>query len=235
MKVFHKFYGNVYSEFSGNIDVQNKILESLSCQNCNSSGDTKETSLFSVDFTKQCLGDMANNKTPGPDGLTAEFYKTFYDLISDILVEIYDEVSKGIIPKSMTEAVTVLIPKDGDASLPSNYRPITLLNVDYKLMTKSINRSFFATFLKDNISREQLCAVPGRDIRNGTVLIRDIITYCKSKGISGSIVSVDQKKAFDMVNRNFLYDILKALNIDSRVLKFEQTIYYNLHTSMQVN
>ena len=64
LKVFHKFYGNLYSEFSGNIDVQNKILESLSCQNCNSSGDTEETSLFSVDFTKQCLGDMANNKTP---------------------------------------------------------------------------------------------------------------------------------------------------------------------------
>ena len=47
LKVFHKFYGNVYSEFSGNIDVQNKILESLSCQNCNTSGDTEETSLFS--------------------------------------------------------------------------------------------------------------------------------------------------------------------------------------------
>ena len=224
LKVFHKFYGNLYSEFSGNIDVQNKILESLSCQNCNSSGDTEETSLFSVDFTKQCLGDMANNKTPGPDGLTAEFYKTFYDLISDILVEIYDEVSKGIIPKSMTEAVTVLIPKDGDASLPSNYRPITLLNVDYKLMTKSINRSFFATFLKDNISREQLCAVPGRDIRNGTVLICDIITHCKSKGISGSIVSLEHKKAFDIVGYGY-----------SRVLKFVQTIYYNTHTSIQVN
>ena len=135
----------------------------------------------------------------------------------------------------MTEAVTVLIPKDGDASLPSNYRPITLLNVDYKLMTKSINRSFFATFLKDNISREQLCAVPGRDIRNGTVLIRDIISYCKSKGTSGSIVSLDQKKAFDMVNCKILYEILKALNVDSRVLKFVQTIYYNTQTSIQVN
>ena len=89
--------------------------------------------------------------------------------------------------------------------------------------------------MKDNISKEQLCAVPGRDIRNETVLIRDIISYCKSEGLSGSIVSLDQKKAFDMVNRYFLYEILKALNFDSRVLKLVQTIYCNTHTSIQVN
>ena len=235
LTVFHKFYETLYSEFPGDISVQNEILESLKCQHSVESEHSDNTSLFRSDSIKQCLAEMANNKTPGPDGLTAEFYKTFFDIISDILVEVYEEVSKGIIPRSMTEAVTVLIPKEGDPTLPSNYRPITLLNVDYKLMTKTINKSFFSTFLKNNISSQQLCAVPGRDIRNGTILIRDIISYCKSKGIPASIVSLDQKKAFDMVNRNFLYKVLKALKIDSRVLNFVETIYCNTHTSIQVN
>ena len=135
----------------------------------------------------------------------------------------------------MTEAVTVLIPKEGDVHSPSNFRPITLLNVDYKLMTKTINKSFFSKFRNDNLSDEQLCAVPGRNFRNGTILIRDIISYCKSKGISASIVSLDQKKAFDMVDRCFLYKILKALKVNSRVLRFVDTIYCNTHTSIQVN
>ena len=130
--------------------------------------------VFDKGLMQSCLGNMANNKTPGPDGLTAEFYKTFCDILSDILLELYEEVSEGIIPRSMTEAVTVLIPKEGDVHSPSNYRPITLLNVDYKLMTKTINKSFFSKFLNDNLSDEQLCAVPGRDFRNGTILIRDI-------------------------------------------------------------
>ena len=77
--------------------------------------------------------------------------------------------------------------------------------------------------------------MPGRDIRNGTILIRDIISYCKSKVISASIVSLDQKKAFDMVDRCFLYKILRALKVDSRVLRFVDTIYCNTHTSIQVN
>ena len=94
---------------------------------------------------------MAGNKTPGPDGLSVEFYKTSFHCISDILLELFQEVREGIIPASMTEAVTVLIPKDGDKTLPSIYRPISLLNVDYKLMTRSPNKSFFIDFLKSNV------------------------------------------------------------------------------------
>ena len=44
---------------------------------------------------QSCLGNMANNKTPGRDGLTAEFYKTF-DILSDLLLELYEEVSGGL-------------------------------------------------------------------------------------------------------------------------------------------
>ena len=237
LKVFHKFYKDLYSKFSGNTSIQSRILDSLNEEHVLAphASDDSNLKLFDKELMQSCLGNMANNKTPGPDGLTAEFYKTFFDILSDILLELYEEVSEGIIPRSMTEAVTVLIPKEGDAHSPSNYRPITLLNVDYKLMTKTINKSFFTKFLNDNLSNEQLCAVPGRDIRNGTILIRDIISYCKSKGISASIVSLDQKKAFDMVDRCFLYKILKALKVNSRVLRFVDTIYCNTHTSIQVN
>ena len=115
------------------------------------------------------------------------------------ILELVQEVSEGSIPAAMTEAVTVLIPKDGDKTLPSNYRPISLLNVDYKLMTRSLNKSFFTDFLKSNISPEQLCAVSGRNIRDGTLLIRDVISFCRSKSIPAAIISLDQKKAFDMV------------------------------------
>ena len=214
LKVFHKFYEDLYSDFPGNPIAQREILGSL---RPSASGENSEdTLLFSLQTIKEGLQDMAGNKTPGPDGLSVEFYKTFFHCISDILLELFQEVSEGSIPASMTEAVTVLIPKDGDKTLPSNYRPISLLNVDYKLMTRSLNKSFFTDFLKSNISPEQLCAVSGRNIRDGTLLIRDVISFCRSKSIPAAIMSLDQKKAFDMVNRNFLNEILRTLKIDKK-------------------
>ena len=165
------------------------------------------------------MGEFSNNRTPGPDGLPAEFYKVFFPDLDDILIDVFNEVmATNVKPLSMQCAVTVLLPKGGDPQQPSNYRPITLLNTDYKILTKYLNKFYFRDLLRDVIGDEQLCAAPDRSIPDGNILIRDIISFARSKGIGGYLLSLDQRKAFDMVDRFFLFEFLDRAGIDKNVL-----------------
>ena len=73
--------------------------------------------------------------------------------------------------------------------------------------------------MRDVIGDEQLCAAPDRSIHDGNILIREIISFARSKGIGGYLLSLDQRKAFDMVDRSFLFEFLDRAGIDKNVLK----------------
>ena len=81
---------------------------------------------------------MNINKSPGEDGLTAEFYKTFQDKLIPILQEVYLNIFlSDSMPKNMKMGIINLIYKNkGNVEDLKNWRPITLLNVDYKILTK---------------------------------------------------------------------------------------------------
>ena len=80
LKVFHKFYKDLYSKFSGDTSIQSRILDSLNEEHflAPHAPDDNNLKLFDKELMKSCLGDMANNKTPGPEELTAEFYKNVF-------------------------------------------------------------------------------------------------------------------------------------------------------------
>ena len=84
------------------------------------------------------LKEMKFNKSPGNDGFTVEFYCTFWPLLGEVLVESLNEsYKKRELSISQKQGVITLIEKEGKNPLNiSNYRPITLLNVDYKILSK---------------------------------------------------------------------------------------------------
>ncbi|KAF6018457.1 hypothetical protein EB796_023230 [Bugula neritina] len=135
----------------------------------------------------------------------------------------------------MLEAITILIPKAGDPLEPSNYRPISLLNTDYKLLTKHLNSLCFPSILESCIPTNQLCAVPGRDIRDGTLMIRDVIQYVQDKHGKAILMSLDQKKAFDAVDRDFLFKTLEKFGVPTRLSAILKTLYTDTFTKIQVN
>ena len=163
-----------------------------------------ETDLF--DFMKS----IKNNKTPGNNGLTKEFYKTFWDELKTPLIESVNQVSHTkILSISQRQTVIKLIEKkDQDKHYIKNWRPISLLNVDTKVLSKDISNKL-KTALPTLISSQQTVYVKNWFIGESGRMISHIIENSGCFNITDYLVTMDIEKAFDSLDHNFLISLLK--------------------------
>ena len=125
---------------------------------------------------------MENDKFLGIDGIPIEFYKEFIETVKKDLQKTFHEIlfTNKITPKTWIQAIITLIPKKGDTNFLKYWRRISLLCVDYKVLTKILaNRLEY--ILPDIISTEQNCSIPNRTIFDNLFLIRDIKLHIQNK------------------------------------------------------
>uniref|UniRef100_A0A3Q1FHB9 Reverse transcriptase domain-containing protein n=1 Tax=Acanthochromis polyacanthus TaxID=80966 RepID=A0A3Q1FHB9_9TELE len=84
------------------------------------------------------IGGLGRNKSPGSDGITADFYISFRDLLAPVLLSLYQSMEEQrLTPGTLMLGLVSLVYKQrGDRSCLKNYRPISLLNTDYKILAK---------------------------------------------------------------------------------------------------
>ena len=145
-----------------------------------------------------------------------------------------DNFSKEALTPSQYLSYISLIPKDDDPLDIKNYREISLLNVDYKIITKAltIRLSKYMTFL---IHTDQKCGVKGRNIQELNHLIRDIITLAHDNNLSNLILSLDQTKAYDRVSHSFLHKILEHANFGPYFKTWIKIIYKHPISAILIN
>ena len=157
---------------------------------------------------------MTNNKSPGEDGLTTEFYKTFSDLLIPILVDVYNNIFlQGKLPKTMRSSIFNLTFKKKESPLLiKSWRPISLLNLDNKTLTRILaNR--VRPVIDDILNPYQSSGCQNRSILNIALNLQSVLMYAEHKDISVVLVSLDNEKSFDRVERNFIYKTLLKYNI----------------------
>ena len=153
----------------------------------------------------QSLMSMENKKSPVYDGLMKEFYCTFWNKIKNTFINSLRE-SKCLkaLSTSRRQAIIRLIEKPNEGKqFISNWRPISLLNVDQKLISKTLVARLkkVIPFL---IDPGQAAYVNSRLLGKSGRLIADITETCNIEELEGYIVATDFEKAFDSLNHNFL-------------------------------
>ena len=184
----------------------------------------------------QLLDSFHNNKTPGNDGIPIEFYKQFWSVISDSFISCVNECfEKGEMSSSQKQAVITLIEKKGkDRSLLENWRPISLVNVDTKIMTKVIAWRI-KNVLPDIIHHNQTGYVKDRFIGETIRSIYDIMDFTVKENIPGLMVFIDFQKAFDSVEWKFLFKCLEVFNFGPDFLRWVKVFYKNIQSCIMNN
>ena len=188
---------------------------------------------LSLEETKNVLHSFEKNKTSGEDGFTKEFYETFFDLLQQDLLNYYnDAFQKGSLSVSQRRGGISLIPKaDSDLSELSGWRPITLLNVDYKILAKTIAKRI-EPFLPKLIHSDQTGFVKDRYIGQYIRLLIDLMEYTDVKKISGILLFIDFEKAFDSVEWKFIMNSLELFNFGPSIRKWFSIFYNNMETAV---
>jgi len=168
----YSYYEKLYSCVNVNEeDIDNFILDtpntldSAQQRMCDKSIDRDEI--------YNALSTMAKNKSPGSDGLTVEFYLEFRDIFVDLLSKLFECIENdSIMSRSMRYGHITLIYKKGDTRLLKNWRPISLLNVDYKILSRIFSNRL-KNVLPSIIYIDQTSCVIGRDISDTVASVRD--------------------------------------------------------------
>lgn len=167
------------------------------------------------------LINMSNNKSPGSDGFTTEFFKFFWKQLGHFIVRSLNfGYKKGELSVTQKQGIITCITKEGKSKFYiKNWRPITLLNVVYKIGSGCIAQRI-KNILEKIICTDQTGFIPGRYIGENTRLIFDLMHYVEENDIPGILLLVDFEKAFDTISWKFIDKALSFFNFGPSIKKW---------------
>lgn len=225
------FYASLFTACNTDPLVQNSLLDQLSLTLPPGLAGLCEGNI-SVSEAASSLKGMARSKSPGSDGLPAEFYLAFWDVLGSDLVEVFNaSLVSGRLPLSQRGALITLIFKKGDRLEHKNWRPISLLNADYKLCARVLAGRLLKV-IHAVVAPDQTCGVPGRYIGENVALLRDVAAFSSETGTPLAILSLDQEKAFDRVDWSFLLAVLRRMGFGPSFICWVKLLYTEIRSSV---
>ena len=187
----------------------------------------------------ECYGSLNSfkpNKSPGSDGLPAEFYLAFWTEIGPKLAECLNFCkNKGQLSLSQRRGMITLLEKKGkDSTQIKNWRPVALLNTDYKILTKSISRRL-EKHIANLINPDQSGFVSGRYIGKSIKFVVDIIEKNDGEDKEGIILQLNFEKAFDSVEWEFMFEVLRKFNLWEDFISLVKCCYTNIFSCVSNN
>ncbi|THG95430.1 hypothetical protein EW026_g6221 [Hermanssonia centrifuga] len=205
---------------------------------------TKKNTLGALDLS-------ATGKATGPDGLPYELWKALHrKWVSDTLCELpafdftatatsvfRDIEEHGTIPSTEFAAgwiCPIYKGNNADKQQIASYRPITLLNSDYKLYTKALTMKLMEA-APSIVHRDQAGFMPGRSIFDQTRLAKIMTEYAEVTEENGAIVALDQEKAYDKIAHDYLWEVLEKYNLPQNFINSVRNLYENAQSIVMIN
>jgi len=229
-----RFYKELFKcEYEENVQLSADFLEGLPSVAEDSKAHLERP--LSNQELLNALKDMKGGKSPGIDGIPVDFYKEFWSVLGEDLLSVLNEsLTEGSLPLSCRRAVITLLPKKGSLQEIKNWRPISLLCSDMKILSKALaNR--LREVMNQVVHVDQTYCVPGRSILDNVHLIRDVLDVSGFLGVDLGFISLDQEKAFDRIEHQYLWRTLESFGFGLKFVKMIRVLYQNIESMLKVN
>ena len=151
------------------------------------------------------------------------------------MLEVFEgSFQSGLLPQSCRRAVVTLLPKKGDLQDLRNWRPVSLLCGDYKVLSKALALRL-REVMTEVVHADQTYCVPGRLISDNITLIRHVLDVSGSLGLGTGLISIDQEKAFDRVEHKYLWKTLAAFGLSPGFIARIQVLYSDVASILKIN
>ena len=231
---FAEFYTSFFSATPTDSGIRDSLLGNISSSLSPDEAATCEGHLSPAECLAALQG-MARRKAPGLDGLPMEFYLRFWPVLGSDLVNVLNSCfDSGCLSLSQRRGVISLSFKKGDRLDPKNWRAISLLNVDYKLAARVIAGRLLKV-IHLVVDKDQTCGVPGRYIGENVALLRDVVYYCTSFDVPVTVLSLDQEKAFNRVDWDFMRSTLSTMGFGPSFISWVNLFYNRVQSAVNVN
>lgn len=176
----------------------------------------------------------ASRKSPGPDGITKEFYARTWHIISTEITAVINDAINGTIPKQFMDGVIVLVRKKQNRATVNGFRPISLLNVDYKILARILKQRM-VNILPLVLSSKQKCSNGKKNIFGATARIVDKLCDLEETRGSSLLISFDMDHAFDRVDQNFLKQTMLDMQFNPDFVQLVSNIMANSFSKVLIN
>ncbi|XP_057450751.1 uncharacterized protein LOC130742662 [Lotus japonicus] len=190
---------------------------------------------FSIDEIWEVVKNFDGNRAPGPDGFSMDFFKKFWNLVKDDLLNIFNDFyHSGRIVKGLNSTFIALIPKGGQQEEISDYRPISLIGSVYKLLAKVLSVRL-SLVLPGLLSQNQFAFTAGRQIADCSLIASEIVHSMSSRPEGGLLFKIDFAKAYDSVEWGFLLELLHEMGFGGRWIRWMQSCVSTASLAVLVN
>ena len=208
LSTWQSYYSNLFSAETCDLVEQATLLSTVTRKLTPAVAPSCEGLLTPAECHSALLG-MSRGKIPGSDGFPMEFYVRFWDVLGDDLVRVLNSAyDADELSTSQRRGLIIVLYKKSDKLETKNYRPISLLNMDYKIATRVLAGRLLSV-ISLIVGPHQTCGIPGRTISENLMFIRDLVEYAHRVDLPLALLSLDQEKAFDRVDWSFLQRILR--------------------------
>lgn len=236
-KQFKDFYIDLYKSTSSSTNEEiSDFLEPLDLPQLSS----EQKEFLDLDITleeiMEVIKALPTGKAPGPDGFVAEFFKDLVSELAPLMLEVFMEaLQRGELPQTMSQAViSLILKKDKDASDCKSYRPISLIQLDTKILSKILaNR--LNKVISSLIHVDQVGFIIGRSSSDNIRRFIDIWWSVMEEQIPIAAISLDAEKAFDMVEWHYLFKILEVYGFGNTFIRWIKLLYKQPLATVQTN
>ncbi|GBG59023.1 hypothetical protein CBR_g24371 [Chara braunii] len=178
---------------------------------------------------------MANSKITDNDGLPVKFYTQHWEVLAESLIAVYNEIQiGGKFPVSACRGIISLLVKKGDTNEIRNWRPISLLNISYKIFAKVLVRRL-GRYLPRLVADDQAAFVQGRSIYDNIVTLVEALEVVNQAKLEVTILMLDMEKSYNRVNWSYVLFTMKLMNFGDPFCMWVVALYSPSTASVMVN